>query len=56
VVPAQTTTMPPVSQTKIELGIVVSPGCSKTMLGARFSPSTSQIAEPNLRTPCSHLL
>jgi hypothetical protein len=55
VVPAQTTTMPPVSQTKIEVGMVVSPGCSKTMFGARFSPSTSQIFAPKPRTPFNHL-
>jgi hypothetical protein len=47
--------MPPVSQTKIELGMVLSPGCSKTMFGAPRSPSTSQIADPNLRAPLSQV-
>ena len=49
------TTMPPVSHMKIEVGIVVSPGCSNTIAGFRFSPSASQNALPNARAPFSHL-
>src|SRR6202140_8076 len=45
------TTMPPLSQTKMDVGIVSSPGCSKTIRGFRRSPSTSQIAVPNARAP-----
>ena len=53
-VPAQITTMPPVSQTKMLVGMVASPGCSNTMLGLRRSPSTSQIALPKARAPPVH--
>ncbi len=43
------TTMPALSQTKIDVGMVASPGCSKTMRGLRFSPTTSQMALPKAR-------
>jgi len=33
VVPAQIDDMPPVAQTKIDVGSVDSPGCSKTIFG-----------------------
>ena len=49
--PAQITTMPPRSATKIEVGIVSWPGCSKTMRGLTFSPSASQIALPKSFAP-----
>ena len=43
--------MPPRSATKIDVGIVSWPGCSKTIRGLTFSPSTSQIALPNAFAP-----
>ena len=51
VVPAQITTIPPVSQTKPDVGSVVSPGCSKTIFGFFLSPTASQIAFPNDLAP-----
>src|SRR5262245_34919074 len=48
------TTMPPRSHTKIEVGIVSSPGWSKTIFGLVRSPSTSQIALPNPFAPSNH--
>jgi hypothetical protein len=48
------TTMPALSQTKIEVGMVASPGCSKTMRGLRLAPTTSQIALPKARAPPAH--
>ena len=47
--------MPPLSQTKIDVGMVSSPGCSKTIRGLRRSPSTSQSALPNARAPAVHV-
>src|SRR5262245_54712960 len=46
--------MPPVSQTKPDVGKVDWPGCSNTIDGLRFSPSASQNALPNARAPTSH--
>src|SRR6185295_5749014 len=48
--------MPPVSHMKHDVGSVVSPGCSNTSTGLRFSPSASQNAAPNARAPLSHRL
>src|SRR5688572_27943173 len=48
--------MPPVSHMKHEVGSVVSPGCSNTIVGDFFSPSASQNALPNSRAPLSHRL
>ena len=48
------TTIPPVSQTKIEVGTVSSPGCSKTRRGLLRSPTISQMAAPKARAPRSH--
>src|SRR5438093_1391073 len=39
---------------KIDVGIVSSPGCSKTMRGLRRSPRTSQNFAPKARAPCDH--
>src|ERR1051325_6720313 len=50
------TTMPPVSHMKHDVGSVVSPGCSNTIVGFFFSPSASQNAAPNARAPLSHRL
>src|SRR5262245_559051 len=41
---------------KHDVGSVVSPGCSNTIVGLRFSPSASQYAEPNARAPLSQRL
>src|SRR2546430_3840344 len=46
--------MPPRSQTKIDVGMVSSPGWSKTMRGLVRSPSTSQMALPNAFAPSNH--
>src|SRR3989304_1262773 len=54
-VPAQMTTMPPRSHTKMEVGIVSCPGWSNTMFGLRFSPSTSQMALPKDFAPSNHV-
>ena len=51
VVPAQITTIPPVSHINPDVGNVASPGCSNTILGFFLSPSISQIALPNARAP-----
>src|SRR5712672_1546718 len=48
--------MPPVSHMKHDVGNVVSPGCSNTIVGFFFSPSASQNAPPNPRAPLSHRL
>jgi hypothetical protein len=48
------TIMPPVPQTKPEVGRVASPGCSKTIRGLTRSPSASQIALPKARAPLTH--
>src|SRR3954470_22194015 len=48
--------MPPVSHMKHDVGSVVSPGCSNTIVGFFFSPSASQYAAPNARAPLSHRL
>ena len=45
---------PPVSATKIDVGTVSSPGCSKTIAGERFSPNASQNALPNALAPLNH--
>src|SRR4029453_18646131 len=55
VVPAQITTMPPRSHTKIEVGIVSCPGCSNTRLGLGRFPTPSQIAFPNAFPPSNHV-
>src|SRR5712691_11528185 len=55
VVPAQITTMPPVSHMKIAVGMVSSPGCSNTIRGERFSPAASQKALPNAFAPSNHV-
>ena len=55
-VPAQITTMPPVSHMKHDVGSVVSPGCSNTIVGFFFSPSAAQNAAPKARAPLSHRL
>jgi len=39
---------------KHDVGNVVSPGCSNTIVGFFFSPSASQNAAPNARAPLSH--
>src|SRR5438309_6301636 len=39
---------------KIDVGTVSSPGCSNTIVGARFSPSASQKALPNAFAPPDH--
>jgi hypothetical protein len=54
VVPAHTTTMPPVSHTNTEVGMVDSPGCSNTIAGLLRSPITSHSALPNARALASH--
>src|ERR1041384_3683292 len=46
--------MPPVSHTKHDVGNVVPPGCSNTIVGFFFPPSASQNALPNARAPLSH--
>src|SRR3990172_8243433 len=48
--------MPPVSQTNMDVGMVSSPGCSKTRRGFFRSPTTSQIALPKARAPSSQRL
>src|SRR3954468_522002 len=48
--------MPPVSHMKHDVGSVVSPGCSNTIVGFDFSPSASQNALPKPRAPLSHTL
>src|ERR687888_1877158 len=46
--------MPPVSETKIAVGMVSSPGCSNTIRGLRFSPTASHSAFPNALAPSNH--
>src|ERR1051325_5256751 len=48
--------MPPVSHMKHDVGNVVSPGCSNTIVGFLRSPSASQNAAPKPRAPLSHRL
>ena len=43
------TTIPPASHTKMDVGTVLSPGCSNTIRGLRRSPRTSQSAWPKAR-------
>src|SRR5688572_2556426 len=49
------TIIPPVSHTNPDVGSVLSPGCSNTIVGLFFSPSASQNAAPNARAPLSHI-
>src|SRR6059036_2636091 len=49
------TIIPPRSHTKLDVGIVAWPGCSKTIRGLVRSPKTSQIALPKAFAPSNHV-